>query len=132
MKAGSLVCLYVVFCGMAAALNLGLQLTGDRLLGLGYWQSLSVGTAGGLALKYFLDKNYIFKVRLSGEINDLRSFLLYSGFGVLTTSVFWLVEWLGNQLLPESCGRYVGGAVGLALGYLLKYRMDRRWVFVGR
>jgi len=28
--------------------------------------------------------------------------------------------------------RYLGGAIGLTLGYVIKYRLDKRFVFVTR
>jgi formate/nitrite transporter FocA (FNT family) len=43
--------------------------------------------------------------------------------------IFWLTEWVGYRFIPNESGRYVGGVIGLGLGYFCKYRMDRRWVF---
>jgi putative flippase GtrA len=50
--------------------------------------------------------------------------------GLVTTAIFWATEyafWLvwGTQLMRE-----VGAVLGLAVGYIAKYQLDRRFVFV--
>lgn len=121
--------LYVLFCALAIVVNLGLQFVAVRWLTLGYWPALLIGTGGGLVFKYVLDRNYIFMAGGVGPAKDARRFALYAGFGLFTTAVFWLAEWVGHCFLPGEAGRYVGGAIGLCIGYGLKYWMDSRWVF---
>jgi putative flippase GtrA len=93
--------------------------------------SVLVGTAAGLPIKYVLEKRLIFDFRARDLAHDGRLFVLYSGFGVFTTALFWGTEYAfhvgfgGNDLM-----RYVGAAVGLTAGYIIKYQMDRHWVFV--
>ncbi len=123
---------YAFFCIVAMATNLGLQFVAHRWLRLEFWPALCTGTCGGLALKYFLDRNYIFSARGASLVEDTRRFGLYGLLGLVTTALFWVSEWLGHHLFPNESGRYIGGAVGLTLGYVLKYRMDRRWVFADR
>jgi hypothetical protein len=52
-----------------------------------------------------------------------------SGFA---TAVFWAVEISFDALFEFAAARYVGAAVGLTLGYSLKYELDRRFVFVAK
>jgi putative flippase GtrA len=49
--------------------------------------------------------------------------------GVVTTAIFWATEtafWLigGTDLWRET-----GAVLGLSVGYLVKYELDRRYVF---
>jgi putative flippase GtrA len=120
---------YAAFCLLAMTVNLGLQFLAHRCLGAGFWLALVIGTTGGLILKYVLDRNFIFAAGGVNFATDAGRFSLYGCLGLITTAVFWLAEWLGHQWLPQSHGRYLGGALGLTLGYTLKYWMDRRWVF---
>ncbi len=129
MSRAAFVALYALFCALAIAVNLGLQFGAVRWLGLGYWPALLIGTGGGLVFKYVLDRNYIFNASGVGAAKDATRFVLYAGFGVFTTAVFWSAEWLGHRCLAGEAGRYVGGALGLCFGYGLKYWMDSRWVF---
>ncbi len=91
--------------------------------------SVMVGTGVGLVTKYLLDKRYIFRFRARNLGHDGRTFVLYTLMGLVTTAIFWGFE-LGFHLVFASKEmRYVGGVLGLALGYLLKFQLDRRFVF---
>jgi putative flippase GtrA len=90
--------------------------------------SILVGTAAGLPVKYLLDRRYIFagrarSSRVGGE------FLRYASTGVITTLVFWSIEWLFHLAFGSEFWRLVGGAIGLSVGFYLKYRLDARFVF---
>ena len=83
----------------------------------------------GLAAKYLLDKRWIFNDLGTGLWTHTRKFSLYTLMGVITTAVFWGTELLFDILSPDGRMRFVGGALGLAIGYALKYRLDNRFVF---
>ncbi len=123
--------LYAVFCGLAIGVNLGVQWLVSAWSSLGFLSALVAGTTYGLLLKYVLDRNYIFTEGGPPLTRDFIRFVLYAGFGLVTTAVFWSAEFFGEAVWPGP-GRYVGGGLGLALGYLIKYLMDRRWVFAPR
>lgn len=129
MTIGARFLLYALFCALAIGVNLGLQWGAVRWLGMSYWPALLIGTGGGLLFKYVLDRNYIFDARGAVVSKDASRFILYAGFGALTTAIFWSAEWLGHRYLSGEGGRYLGGALGLCIGYGLKYWMDSRWVF---
>jgi putative flippase GtrA len=129
MSRGGYIFLYALFCALAIAVNLGLQFVAVRWLGLGFWPALLIGTGGGLVFKYVLDRNYIFDARGAGAAKDARRFVLYAGFGLFTTAVFWSAEWVGHHYFSGEVGRYLGGGFGLCIGYVLKYWMDKKWVF---
>ena len=92
--------------------------------------SIFFGTAVGLVLKYFLDKRYIFGFTAKNAAHDRQTFLLYTAVGGITTLVFWGVEWAFHLMFETKEMRYVGGALGLAIGYLAKYHLDKRFVFI--
>lgn len=120
---------YVIFCVLAILANLGSQALAHEWMKAPDWFSIGLGTGVGLVLKYILDRNYIFYVRETTLNKDFRRFCLYTLFGLFTTILFWSIEWLFIQLFTHPLSRYIGGAIGLILGYFIKYLMDREWVF---
>lgn len=91
--------------------------------------SVLAGTAAGLIVKYVLDKRYIFRFKADNMAHDGRIFVLYSLMGVFTTAIFWGFELTFHLMLQTDAMRYLGGAIGLAIGYLVKYELDKRFVF---
>lgn len=91
--------------------------------------SVLVGTGAGLIVKYVLDKRYIFCFKADNMAHDGRIFLLYSLMGVFTTLIFWGFEFTFHLIFQTDTLRYVGGVIGLAIGYLAKYKLDKRYVF---
>lgn len=95
----------------------------------GLFPAVLAGTAVGLVFKYAWDKVLIFDYRAGTVRRDLVTFLAYALTGVLTTLIFWGFEfgfdaWFGTKVM-----RYVGATIGLSIGYVLKYHLDRRFVF---
>lgn len=122
---------YALFALIATVVNIGTQEAvvraheGQFALVL----SMAIGTAVGLVVKYVLDKRYIFRFHARDLAHDGRTLALYVLMGLATTSIFWAVE-LGFACLLVSRGaRYLGAAIGLAIGYLVKYHLDKRYVF---
>lgn len=95
----------------------------------GYIFSILFGTAAGLVVKYWLDKNYIFRFRATNAIHDARTFMLYSVMGIMTTLIFWAFEFGFQAVFQTKNMRYLGGIIGLGIGYFVKYQMDKRFVF---
>ena len=124
---------YTLFAAIAIAVNLGTQMVVGRLdpTQFSFWTALMAGTGTGLIVKYVLDKQYIFRARHITRAADVgRSFVQYAATGLLTTAVFW-----GSQLafyhgIPGwGTAKYVGGALGLTIGYIWKYQLDKRFAF---
>jgi putative flippase GtrA len=91
--------------------------------------SVVVGTGVGLVIKYILDKHYIFRFRARSIAHDSQTFALYAVMGVATTVVFWGFEFGFHHIFETKAMRYVGGVLGLGIGYLTKYQLDKRYVF---
>lgn len=122
---------YLILAVIATATNILAQDVAIRIYSGAYsvLLSVAVGTAVGLIVKYMLDKRYIFRFRARDVAHDSKTFALYTLMGVATTVIFWGFEF-GFHYLFESKGmRYLGGVIGLAIGYLAKYHLDKRYVF---
>jgi len=76
-----------------------------------------------------LDKIFIFNFRSRSALHDVQVFLQYTAVGALTTLIFWLFEFGFNAVFADKNMRYVGALIGLAIGYYIKYRIDKRFVF---
>lgn len=125
---------YTLFALLATAANIGSQDITLRVYAgpAPVPASVLVGTAVGLLVKYALDKKYIFRFRAANIAHDTRTFFFYTLVGVFTTAIFWGFEFGFDYLFQTKTMRYTGGVIGLAIGYYLKYRLDKRFVFVAR
>lgn len=131
MKNTTLVLSYSFFASITTIVNLGSQMASVAIYKGPYAIPLSIfaGTAIGLLMKYLLDKRYIFQAQTRNLAHDGYLFILYTSMGVITTAIFWGVEYTFHWAFASDAMRYLGGALGLALGYLLKYQLDKRFVF---
>ena len=93
--------------------------------------SVLVGTGTGFVLKYVLDKHLIFLDRSESRGEEARKVVVYGLFSVLTTLVFWGFEFGFYALWGTAQAKYAGAVLGLAIGYAVKYALDRRFVFRG-
>jgi putative flippase GtrA len=124
---------YSLYAVVATLANIGSQDITTRLYQGRFDITLSVlvGTAVGLLVKYVLDKKYIFKYRVANLAHDTRTFLLYISMGIITTLIFWGFEFTFEYLFETKTLRYLGGVIGLCIGYVVKYQLDKRYVFTG-
>lgn len=123
--------LYTLFAVFAGGANLACQWLALRIYS-GSWSlmlAMAFGTGAGLVTKYLLDKRWIFNDRTSGLATHARKFTLYTLMGVVTTAIFWGSELLFDALTPDGRFRFIGATIGLVIGYVMKYRLDRRFVF---
>lgn len=122
---------YTIFALIATAANISAQDLVIRIYGgaFGVLISVVVGTGVGLVVKYILDKRYIFRFRARNVAHDTQTFALYTVMGLATTVVFWGFEFGFHHIFETKEMRYLGGVIGLAIGYLTKYHLDKRYVF---
>lgn len=122
---------YAGFAVIATLANLGAQ---RAVLAFGegaghFILAVIAGTGVGLVVKYLLDKRWIFYDQTTGAAAQGRQFGLYTAMGLVTTAIFWATEtgfWLA---FGTHAARETGAVLGLALGYGVKYALDRRYVF---
>lgn len=127
-----LIVTYAILALIATAANIGSQDLAIRIYHESVYAvlvSLGVGTGVGLVVKYVLDKRYIFRFRARDIAHDGKTFALYSLMGLATTVIFWGFEMGFDYLFQTKEWRYIGGIIGLALGYVTKYRLDKHFVF---
>lgn len=122
---------YAIFAIIATIANIGTQDLVVRTYGGAFNISISIifGTGVGLVIKYILDKRYIFQFQTRSVSHDTKVFALYTVMGLITTLVFWAFEFAFDHIFKTKEMRYIGGAIGLAIGYITKYQLDKRYVF---
>jgi putative flippase GtrA len=130
-KVVKLALVYSLLAAIATLANIGAQDVVIRLYdGIGaVTLSMIVGTGVGLVVKYVLDKRYIFRFRARDAAHDGKTFFLYTVMGLATTAIFWGFELGFDYLFATKQMRYLGGVLGLAIGYLVKYNLDKHYVF---
>ncbi len=123
--------LYSLLALMAIAVNIGCQALVIWLYQGMYAIQLSVlvGTAAGLPVKYVLEKRHIFGFESKSLVHDGQTFMLYTFMGVFTTALFWGIEYAFHVAFQNNGMRYLGGAVGLTVGNIVKYHLDKHLVF---
>lgn len=127
----ALVSLYASFAAISIAANIGTQYLVQHTYhgALAAWLALFMGTGVGLAIKYVLDKRYIFNHVSSSIAANAQTFVLYCCMGLVTTAIFWGSEIGSGWIFGTLTGRYIGGVVGLIIGYLAKFFLDKKFVF---
>jgi putative flippase GtrA len=122
---------YTLFAVISTLFNLLLQYLSfffyDGFGGL--YVAMLAGTAVGLLVKYILDKKYIFYHTPENKKDDAKKFMLYSLMGVFTTALFWGSEVIFDALVAGEHAKYIGAVIGLSIGYITKYFLDKKYVF---
>ena len=124
--------LYSLFAVLSTAINIGSQMLSIWIYkgALAVEISILVGTAMGLPLRYFLEKRYIFNFTSKNLVHDGKLFVFYSAMGVITTLIFWGTEYAFHLIYDTDFMRYLGGVIGLSVGFYVKYQLDKKYVFV--
>ena len=122
---------YALFAAVATGVNIGTQWASlvvyDGKFDL--YTAMAVGTGTGLFTKYLLDKKWIFYDTDKSLLNHSVKFTLYTLMGIFTTMIFWGTELLFDALSDAKEMRFFGAVLGLGIGYFLKYKLDKRFVF---
>lgn len=123
---------YSLFAMIATLINLASQaLSFYFYTDIGaIYLAMTLGTLTGLVCKYYLDKHFIFAYRTQNINDDFFTFILYSLMGVITTLIFWATELGFDYFFNEPLAKYIGAVIGLTIGYLIKYQLDKKFVFV--
>ena len=122
---------YSLFAVIATGVNLLFQFISFSLY-QGYGEiyvAMFLGTIAGLVTKYILDKKYIFYHQPESKTQDLKKFIAYSFTGVFTTVIFWGTELAFDWYFSHPIAKYIGAVIGLSIGYVTKYMLDKSYVF---
>ena len=131
MSLSVLVMRYACFAVIATIANLAVQrlvLTGGNSTVM-FMSAVAAGTIVGLVIKYVLDKRWIFMDTATGAAAHGKKFGLYTVMGIVTTVIFWGTETAFWFVWQTDLMRETGAVIGLAVGYIVKYNLDRRFVF---
>lgn len=122
---------YAILALIATAANIGAQDLVTHVYSgtFDIVASVAIGTGVGLVVKYILDKRYIFCFRARSVTHDTQTFARYTFMGLASTVVFWGIELGFHYIFETKEMRYLGGIIGLVIGYLIKYSLDKRYVF---
>lgn len=131
MSLTTLVLRYSFFAIIATIANLAVQrlvlMDGDSTVM--FMAAVGAGTIVGLVIKYILDKRWIFMDTDTGAAAHGKKFGLYTAMGLITTVIFWGTETAFWLIWQTDMMREVGAIIGLSIGYVVKYNLDRRFVF---
>ena len=131
MTLQTLILRYAAFAVVATIANLATQRVvlqfGDT--GGHFAAAVAAGTIVGLVIKYLLDKHWIFYDVENGVKNHSRKFSFYTAMGLITTAIFWGTETAFWLIWQTDMMRELGAILGLLVGYVVKYNLDRRFVF---
>ena len=119
---------YIIFAVISTIVNLSFQYISFYFYSDIYsiYIAMFIGTLAGLILKYILDKKFIFEYETKTKKEEGKKFILYSLMGVFTTLIFWLFELGFDKLFDQ---KYLGAVIGLGIGYIVKYYLDKKFVF---
>ena len=123
---------YTIFAAIATLFNLLFQYF-SFLIYIGFgslYVAMLFGTLAGLVAKYILDKKFIFYHIPTDKKDNTKKFALYSLMGVFTTIIFWGVEIAFDTLSQDPNAKYLGAVIGLSIGYVIKYFLDKKYVFI--
>ena len=96
-----------------------------------YWFifALGSGTLAGFVFKFIVDKFIVFEDVKNNTIEKTtKQLTLYLTFAIFTTIIFWGFELLFKVLFSGDV-YLIGGIIGLAIGYTVKFVLDRTYVF---
>jgi putative flippase GtrA len=134
MTLRTLILRYAAFAVAATLANLAVQRAILQFGETAVWFAAAVGagTITGVVIKYLLDKRWIFHDLETGLRNHGRKFSLYTAMGLVTTAIFWGTETAFWMIWHTGMMRELGAVLGLLVGYVVKYNLDRRFVFTDR
>ena len=123
---------YAIFAAISTLFNLLFQyLSFLAYSGFGsLYVAMLTGTLAGLVAKYILDKKFIFYHTPKDKKDDAKKFALYSLMGVFTTIIFWGTEIAFDFMFANENAKYIGAVIGLSIGYVIKYFLDKKFVFI--
>ena len=126
-----LVLKYSFFALIATIINLFTQFISLAIYSQDFslYIAMFFGTITGLIAKYILDKKYIFYYVVKDKKEDSQKFILYSIMGVFTTLIFWGFEIGFDYIFDSEIAKYIGAIIGLSIGYIVKYFLDKKFVF---
>ena len=123
--------LFILFAIVSTLFNLLTQriILSFNKTNLYFFIAILSGTIVGLIIKFVLDKSYIFLDKKNDISNLSKKFSLYTFMGIFSTLIFWGTEAVFWIIWRQENMRELGAILGLTMGYIIKYKLDKRFVF---
>ena len=123
--------LFVLFALVSTLFNLLTQrvILSFKTTNLFFIIAILSGTIVGLIIKFFLDKSFIFFDKKNDISHLTKKFGLYTFMGIFSTLIFWGTEAFFWIIWRQENMRELGAILGLTIGYIIKYKLDKRFVF---
>jgi len=123
--------LFVLFAIVSTLFNLLTQriILSINTTNLFFFFAILSGTVVGLVTKFFLDKRYIFYDKKNDISHVSKKFGLYTFMGIFSTIIFWGTESIFWIIWKKENMREFGAILGLIIGYIMKYNLDKKYVF---
>ncbi len=121
-----------LFAGLPVVVNIGSQMPSMHIYSGVYAVKILIfiRTLARLSLHYFLEKRYIFSFQLKNIKHNGQLIILYSFMGVFITAIFWGTQCAFHLIFTTDVIGYVGGVLGLSIGYYIKCQLNKRFVFI--
>tara|TARA_A100001388_G_C28774120_1_gene505980 strand:- start:2252 stop:2668 length:417 start_codon:yes stop_codon:yes gene_type:complete len=131
MVKNSLIYKYILFSFIATFANIFTQriIFSFNKSNSNFIIAILCGTFVGLILKFYFDKKWIFYDKVSSIKAEGLKFGRYTSMGIISTLVFWITETVFWLIWETAKMREVGAIIGLSFGYIIKYNLDKRFVF---
>jgi len=125
---------YTLFALISTLLNLLFQYLSFLVYSdfASLYVAMFIGTLVGLITKYILDKKFIYYHTCKDKKDDAKKFAHYSLMGLFTTIIFWGTEIVFDAFFQNPNAKYVGAIIGLGMGYIIKYFLDKNYVFIDK
>jgi len=125
---------YSLFAIISTIFNISFQYISNHLYSgfASLYIAIFIGTLAGLIPKYILDKRYIFYHQTDSRRDNIKKFGLYTLMSVFTTIIFWGTEIGFDFIFHNDNAKYLGAIIGLSVGYVVKYFLDKKFVFINK
>jgi putative flippase GtrA len=134
--------MYMIFAAICTAVNLTsqyflrtflspIEVLRGAIFGIEFYFliQITVGTWIGFYLKFVLDKIFVFKKKSKNLGQTVKQLGLYAVMATLTTFIYWGVEFSFKYMFSFENRDILGGFIGLAIGYTVKFFLDMNFVF---
>lgn len=107
---------------------LGINFNFSNEITIGFLLQILIGILAGFFVKFLFDKFLVFENK-SMLKETIKQFIIYGLLAVITTLIFIIFEFSFKILFKFPHSELLGGFIGLAIGYTVKFFLDKIFVF---
>lgn len=124
--------LYFIFAIISIILNISIQELFFIFIGRESQVlaiAMVIATIVSFVFKYFMDKFYVFNSKSETKKEEVKKVFLYGFFSVFTTLIYMVVEFAFHISFSFQHKEELGAMLGLTIGYIVKYIIDKKITF---